>query len=75
VTDTVDDAVKIRGERAPERGECALLIFSERAPEHATACGEVIGACSDLKLYWNAEICGQITAQAEKIFGKIKLCE
>jgi hypothetical protein len=51
VTDTVYDAVEIRGERAPERDEYALSIFGGRASEHATMRGEVIEACSDLKLY------------------------
>jgi hypothetical protein len=41
------------------------------SPEHATVRGEVIGAYSNLKLYWNAEICAQITAQTGKIFDQI----
>jgi hypothetical protein len=50
----------------PSEESARCRVNGRRAPEHAIARGEVIGTCSDLKLYWSAEICTQITAQTEK---------
>ena len=51
--------------------ERIVEFTADEPPNEASARDELIGTCSDLKLYWSAEICAQITAQAEKIFGQI----
>jgi hypothetical protein len=67
--------VKFVANEPPGKAIARCQFHGGRAPEHATARGEIIGACSDLKLYWSAEICAQVTAQAEKIFGQFKFSE
>jgi hypothetical protein len=62
-----------RAGEPPSGAGAHCRVRSGRAFEHAIACGEVSGACSDLKLHWSAEICAQITAQTEKILGQVNL--